>query len=61
MPKYRLYDEDGSDAGEASFAVWLQPGDEVWTPDHIKVRVLDVLPLEDEDGPFARALRVVPA
>jgi len=58
MPKYRIYDEDGTDAGEAADGDRLKPGDEIWTPDHIKVRVVDVLPLEDEDGPFDRALRV---
>jgi hypothetical protein len=58
MPKYRIYDEDGSDAGEAVYGDWLKAGDEIWTPDHIKVRVIDVLPFEEEDGPFDEALRV---
>jgi hypothetical protein len=56
MPKYRLYDEDGSDAGQASYPI--RTGDEVWTPDHRKVRVLELLPFDDDESPFAGALRV---
>jgi hypothetical protein len=57
MPK-RLYDEDGSDAGEASYAAPIRPGNVIWTPDNIEVRVLEMLPIEDEESPFAGALRV---
>jgi hypothetical protein len=58
MPKYRIYDEDGSDAGEASYAAWIQPGDEIWTPGHANVQVIDALPFDEEDSAFDGALRV---
>jgi hypothetical protein len=47
MSRYRIFDEDGSAAGEAVYGDWLKPGDETWTPGHIKVRVVDVLPFEE--------------
>ena len=53
-----MYDEDGSEAGEASYAAWIRPGDEVWTPDHVRVRVLEVLPFDEDESPLDGALRI---
>ncbi len=55
--RYRLYLEDGSEAGEAHYAVMIQPGEEIWTGDGRKLQVLDVVPVE-EDSPYAGLLKV---
>jgi hypothetical protein len=56
-----LFDEDGSDVGEARYAAPIRPADEVWTPDHRKVCVLELLPFDDDETTLAGALRVRPA
>jgi hypothetical protein len=61
MPRCRLFDEDGSDVGEARYAAPIRPADEVWTPDHRKVCVLELLPFDDDETTLAGALRVRPA
>jgi hypothetical protein len=33
-------------------------GDEIWTPDHRHVRVIDLLPIDDEGSRYSAALRV---
>jgi hypothetical protein len=42
--RYRLFLEDGSEAGEAHSAVMIQPGETIWTGDGRKLRVVDVVP-----------------
>jgi hypothetical protein len=41
--RYRLYNLDGSDAGEAHDAVHIEQGETIWTGDGRKLRVVDVV------------------
>ncbi len=59
--RYRLFDADGSEAGEAHYAVMIEAGETIWTGDGRKLRVVDVVPVMEEDSPFVGFLRVVPA
>jgi hypothetical protein len=36
--RYRLYLEDGGEAGEAHYAVMIHPGETIWTGDGRKLR-----------------------
>jgi hypothetical protein len=56
--RYRLYNADGSDAGEAHYALLIRPGETIWTGDGRKLRVVDVVPVDDDDSPFAGFLTV---
>jgi hypothetical protein len=56
--RYKLYLEDGSEAGEAHHAVLIQPGETIWTGAGRKLRVLDVVSVEEEDSPFVGLLQV---
>ncbi len=56
--RYRLYAADGSDAGEAHYAVLIQPGETIHASDGRKLHVLEVRPTEDEASEFVGALRV---
>jgi len=60
MFRYRLYLSDGSEAGEAEYAVFIQPGETIWTGDRRRLRVLDVVPVEEEESPYVGLLRVEP-
>ena len=59
MPKYRLYDADGADLGEISLgdATW-RPGDEIFVGPGKRLRVLEVVEVEEESSPFAALLKV---
>jgi hypothetical protein len=46
---YRLYLEDGSDAGEARYNDWLKPGDEIHVHGTNKAVVVDIVPAKDHD------------
>jgi hypothetical protein len=61
MPKYRLLSEDGDELGEASYAVWIKPGEIVHVGAGERLRVLDVVPVEEEDSPYVGLLRLEPA
>jgi hypothetical protein len=62
MFRYRLHLEDGSDAGEATYAQMIHPGDEIHLGAGQRFRVLDVVPFEEEDkSPFVGLLQVEPA
>jgi hypothetical protein len=62
MFTYRLHFEDGSDAGEATYAVMVKPGEEILVGNGRRFRVLDVVPFEEEDeSPFLGLLRVEPS
>jgi hypothetical protein len=53
MFRYRLHLEDGSDAGEATYAEMIHPGDEIHLSAGQRFRVLDVVPFDEEDeSPF---------
>jgi hypothetical protein len=58
--RYRLYTPDGDEAGEAHYAMLIQPDEIIWTGDGRKLRVLDVVP-EGGDSPYAGLLKVEPA
>ncbi len=49
--RYRLYFEDGSEAGEAHYAVRIAAGEIVWTGDGRKWRVVEVVPADEENLP----------
>jgi hypothetical protein len=49
---------DGSEAGEAVYAMHIKPGDVIIAAGTQKVRVLDLVPVEEEDLPYAGLLRV---
>lgn len=49
MPLYRLFLEDGTDAGEGSYADWLKPGDEIHVHGPNKAVVVDVVPTTEHD------------
>jgi len=48
MYTYRLHLEDGSDAGEVTYAVMVKPGEEILVGNGRRFRVLDVVPIEEE-------------
>lgn len=57
--RYKLHEADGSDAGEAHYAFLVKPGETIVTGAGRELRVLDVIPLEEEDeSPFIGLLRV---
>lgn len=59
MFKYRIHWADGSDAGEAEYAVNIKPGEIVWLRDGRKVRVLDLVTIaKDEGSRYVGLLRV---
>ena len=50
---------DGSDAGEATYAVMIKPGEEIHLGAGQRFRVIDVVPFEEEDeSPFVGLLQV---
>jgi hypothetical protein len=56
--RYLLYLEDGREAGEAHYAVHIEPGETVYNGDGRKLRVLDVIATEDESDEYVGMLRV---
>jgi len=60
MFKYRIHWADGTEAGEAEYAVNIHPGELVWIRDpYRQVRVLDLIETEPEDeSPYDGLLRV---
>lgn len=58
MYHYRLFEVDGSKAGEAHYAVLVEADETIWTGDGRKLRVVDVVPVEEEGSPFVGLLRV---
>ena len=58
MYRYRLFDAEGADQGEAYYAVRIEAGDIIWADDRRKLRVFDVVPVEEEDSPFVGFLKV---
>jgi hypothetical protein len=59
MYTHLLHLEDGSDAGQATYAVMIMPGEEILVGNGRRLRVLDVVRFEEEDeSPFVGLLRV---
>ena len=60
--RYKLDEADGSDAGEAHYAFLVNEGETIVTGASHRLRVLDVIPFEEEDeSAFLAMLRVEPA
>jgi hypothetical protein len=53
-----LHLADGSDAGQVTYAVLVRPGEEILVGNGRRFRVLDVVPIEDEDSPLVGLLQV---
>ncbi len=60
MYRYRLFDAAGADKGEAYYAVLIKPGETILTGDGRKLRVLDVVPVDEDDSPYVGLLKVEP-
>ena len=59
MFTYRLHSPDGDDLGEATYALMIEPGEEILVGNGRRFRVLDVVPFEEEDeSPFVGLLQV---
>lgn len=58
MFRYRLPFEDGSDAGEATYAQMINAGEEIIAGDNQHFRLVDVVPFEEDDSPFVGMLKV---
>ena len=58
MYRYRLYDAEGGEQGEVDYAMRVQAGDTIWAGDGRKLRVVAVVPVEEEDSPFVGFLEV---
>jgi hypothetical protein len=57
--RYRLHNTDGSEAGEAEYAVLIRPDEVIWTGDGRKLRVVDVVAIEEgEASPYVGLLMV---
>jgi hypothetical protein len=56
--RYRLYMPDGDEIGEATYAMMIQPGEEIIADKNQWFRVLDVVPFDEEDSPFVGMLQV---
>jgi hypothetical protein len=59
-PRRRLHLEDGSDAGEETYAQVIQPGDEIHLGGGTRFRVVDVVVSfeEEDESPFVGLLKV---
>ena len=59
MFRYRLHSPEGDDLGEATYAVVIKPGEEIIVGNGRRLRVIDVVPIEEDDNsPLAGLLRV---
>jgi len=58
MFKYRLFWPDGSEAGEAAYAVYIQAGETILVGSGRKLRVLDAVPVDEPDSEYVGLLKV---
>jgi hypothetical protein len=58
MPKYRLFEADGTDVGEAYYATQINVGDMIFFAGTRQARVVDLVPVEEEDSPYMGFLKV---
>lgn len=57
--RYRLHTPDGGDVGEATYAVMINPGEEILYGNGRRFRVVAVVPFDEEDeSPFVGLLQV---
>ena len=61
MFRYRLHSPDGDDLGETTYAVVIKLNDGILVGNGRRLRVLNVVPMDDEDSPLAGILQVEPA
>jgi hypothetical protein len=62
MYRYKLHFEDGSEAGDAAYALPVSPGEEIIAAGARKFRVLDLVLIDEEEAsPYVGLLRVEPA
>ena len=58
MFRYKIHWADGSEAGEAEYAINIKVGDLIWiSQPNRQLRVLDLVPV-DEGSPFSGLLSV---
>lgn len=60
MFRYKVYFEDGSDAGDAAYADNINPGEEILIGVGQRLRVLDVVPIDEDWLRFVGLLKVEP-
>jgi len=58
MFRYKMHYADGSEAGDAAYADWVNVGETVMLGPGKTVRVLDVVPVEEDDSPYVALLKV---
>jgi hypothetical protein len=58
MPKYRLFEADGTDVGEAYYATQIDVGDMIFVAGTRQARVVDLVPVDEEDSPYVGFLKV---
>ena len=56
--RYRLFDIDGSEIGDAAYALIVRPGDLVSTLDGRELRVTALVPLDNAQSPYTALLQV---
>jgi hypothetical protein len=56
--RYRLFDVDGSEIGDAEYALMVRPGDLISTLDGRELRVTALVPLENGHSPYTALLQV---
>jgi hypothetical protein len=58
MPYYRLFEADGSDAGEIHLAVLVKPGETIFLGPGSEPRVVDLVLVEEDDSRYEGFLKV---
>jgi hypothetical protein len=58
MFRYRLYLEDGSEVGEATYTQHINAGELIWAAGTRQFRVVDVVPVDEDDSPYVGLLKV---
>jgi hypothetical protein len=58
---YRLFLADGTEVGEASYAVVIKPDEIIHVAGGGRMRVLDLVPVPEEDSHYSGFLKVEPA
>ena len=61
MYHYKLFERDGSDIGEAEYAVLIEAGETIRTGDGRLLRVVDIVPTLGDNERFVGFLMVEPA
>jgi hypothetical protein len=58
--RYRLHNRDGSEAGQAEYAVPIKPDETIWTGDGRMLRVVDVVAFDGDEpsSPYVGMLMV---